>query len=297
MVSTRRQRSNSRTNDNRKRQEKSQSQEKEVEDKEESQIIQNAEKNKNENNSNGSAEQEENGSLKVAESETSEQERVIRIRPRKGGLGLRSKTADSGKNELSKLIPGYTAEMRLKTPSLSTFRPVGGIQDLIRKAECSDASTRNFVGQATNRHIDAMQRTATGSISTYDAAYSSFKKGVKKPKDNSAGKGWFNMQPTPMSDELKADLSVIRNRSYLDPKRFYKSSEKYNKVVQVGTVIEGASEFYSSRLTKKQRRSNITEEILADTGTSSWATNKFKKMQKEKTERSKQRRKRGRSRR
>ena len=54
--------------------------------------------------------------------------------------------------------------------------------------------------------------------------------------------------------------------------------------MQVGTVIEGAAEYYSSRLTKKQRRSNITEEILADPDTSTWAKNKFKKMSREQTE-------------
>ncbi|CAJ1936395.1 unnamed protein product [Cylindrotheca closterium] len=233
----------------------------------------------------------------MEEEQAAEPKRIVhRIRPRKGGLGLTAKTA-SGKNELTKLIPGYTAEMTLQTPSLAGFRPSGGIHDLIRQAESTDASTRNFVGKASEKHVDIMQRKVNGSISAYNATHSSFKKGIEKPKDETAGKGWFNMEPTPMSDELKADLSVIRNRSYLDPKRFYKSSDKHHKIVQVGTVIEGAAEYYSSRLTKKQRRSNITEEILADKGTSSWATNKFKKMQQEKTERSKQRRKRGRSRR
>lgn len=293
MVSTRRQRSNSKTNDSRKSEENPPSQEEEVkDDKEETQN-----ENENKEDQDNSEQKDENEDSNDPEQNSPEEKQIFRIRPKKGGLGLTRRTADSGKNELSKLIPGYTAEMSLQTPSLSTFRPSGGIQDLIRRAEHTDASTRNFVGKATNKHTDAMQRTASGSISAYDAAYSSFKKGMKQAKDEGAGKGWFNMQPTAMSDELKADLSVIRNRAYLDPKRFYKSSEKYNKVVQVGTVIEGASEFYSSRLTKKQRRANITEEILADTGTSSWANNKFKEMQREKTERSKQRRKRGRSRR
>eukprot|EP00961_Rhodomonas_salina_P281376 3801766-Rhodomonas_salina.1 len=34
--------------------------------------------------------------------------------------------------------------------------------------------------------------------------------------------------------------------------------------LQVGTVMQGAAEFYSSRLLKSERRSNLAEEILAD---------------------------------
>jgi hypothetical protein len=206
---------------------------------------------------------------------------------------LKYKTTKSGKNELTKLIPGYTAEMRLHTPSLDRFRPAGGIQALERRAERTDASTKGFVVEAATRHTDAMQKTSTGLLPTsYAAAYSSFKKGTKRAKDESAGKGWFNMQPTPMTEELKTDLAVIRNRTHLDPKKFYKSADKQHSIVQFGTVIEGASEYYSSRLTKKQRRANITEEILADPSTADYATNKFKKMSREKTAREKQAKKR-----
>ena len=131
-----------------------------------------------------------------------------------------------------------------------------------------------------------MQKPSNGLLPTsYLAAYSSFKKGTKRAKDDSAGKGWFNMQPMQMTDELKTDLAVVRNRTYLDPKKFYKSADKNHSIIQVGTVIEGAAEYYSSRLTKKQRRSNITEEFLADSGTSDYATNKFKQMSRDRNER------------
>jgi hypothetical protein len=211
---------------------------------------------------------------------------------------LKYKTTKSGKNELTKLIPGYTAEMRLHTPSLDRFRPAGGIQALERRAERTDASTKGFVVEAATRHTDAMQKTSTGLLPTsYTAAYSSFKKGTKRAKDESAGKGWFNMEPTVLTEEQKTDLAVIRNRTHLDPKKFYKSSDKQHSIVQFGTVIEGASEYYSSRLTKKQRRGNITEEILADPNTADYATNKFKKMSREKTAREKKTRKKGKGRR
>lgn len=86
-----------------------------------------------------------------------------------------------------------------------------------------------------------------------------------------------------MTEEVERDLALIRNRNYLDPKRFYKSADKPKSnakgVLQSGTVIEGPTEFYSSRLTKKQRRTNLVDEIMADPESSGWAQQKYKKMQ------------------
>ena len=205
-------------------------------------------------------------------------------------ISARHERRKKEKNELTHLIPGYTAPMKLSTSSLDRYRPSGGITALQRKAERTDASTKHFVVESAKKHTDSMQRSSTGLLPTsYSAAYSSFKKGMKRAPDDTAGKGWFGMTPTPMTDELKTDLAVIRNRSYLDPKKFYKSAEKHHKIVQVGTVIEGAAEFYSSRLTKKERRTNFTEEIMADPDSADWARNKFKKMSREKTNQQKQR--------
>jgi hypothetical protein len=117
------------------------------------------------------------------------------------------------------------------------------------------------------------------------AVYSSFKSGTKRPADKTAGSGWFGMAPTPVTDELKTDLAVIRNRNYLDPKRFYKSTDPIKgKVIQMGTVIEGPTEYFSARLSKKQRRSNLAEEIMADPASADYARNKFKAFQQTKTE-------------
>lgn len=201
------------------------------------------------------------------------------------------KTKDKGpRNDLTHLIAGYTAPMKLNTASLDKYRPSGGLLGLQRKAERTDKSTKDFVVEATSKHTSAMQNNNSGLLSTsYTSAYASFKKGTKRQADTSAGSGWFGMKPTAMTDELKTDLAIIKNRTYLDPKRFYKSSDKFGKVLQVGTVIEGATEFYSSRLTKKQRRSNLAEEIMADPAAADYTKNKFKKMQQSKWEEAKKR--------
>ncbi|KAG7368687.1 Fcf2 pre-rRNA processing [Nitzschia inconspicua] len=188
------------------------------------------------------------------------------------------------KNALTHLIPGYTAPMKLLSSSLDKFRPAGGIRELQKRAERTDASTKDFVLEATSKHTRAMSTSEGGLLpKSYTTAYSSFKRGTKRPPDTSVGKGWFGMTPTPLTEEVKTDLAVIRNRTYLDPKRFYKSADKHHRVVQVGTVVEGASEYFSSRLTKKERRSNFTDEIMADPASSDYAKNKFKQMSREKT--------------
>lgn len=196
-------------------------------------------------------------------------------------LGSPNKT-QGGKNALTSLIPGYTAPMRLDSSSLDKYRC--NMKELGKRAEKTDASTKDFSLEAIAKTAgNSMARTKEGFLpKSYTAAYSHFKKGTKKAVDESAGKGWFGMKPTAMTEDLKTDLALIRNRTYLDPKRFYKSTDKHHSVVQVGTVIEGASEFYSSRLTKKERRANLTEELMADQATLDYAKNKFLKMGREK---------------
>ncbi|KAL3665094.1 hypothetical protein V7S43_009727 [Phytophthora oleae] len=83
----------------------------------------------------------------------------------------------------------------------------------------------------------------------------------------SAGRRWFNFESDEMTDDARRDFALLRMRNYLDPKKFYKSSDHSRalpKHFQMGVVIEGAHEFHSARLTKKQRRKTFTDEIMAD---------------------------------
>ena len=35
-------------------------------------------------------------------------------------------------------------------------------------------------------------------------------------------------------------------------------------IVQIGTVVEGSADFYTSRIPKRQRKSNLIDELLSD---------------------------------
>jgi len=89
----------------------------------------------------------------------------------------------------------------------------------------------------------------------------------KKINDQvSAGPDWFDLPKTNLTPQLKRDLQLIEMRSVLDPHRHYKKNTRKGKIPtfsQTGTVIEGPTEFYSSRINKKDRAKNFVEETMA----------------------------------
>jgi hypothetical protein len=126
------------------------------------------------------------------------------------------------------------------------------------------------------------RRAARGDSTTYNPSISIL--GRKEEGFDAAGAARKVKTPSSMAiqDQLKTDISIIWSRNYLDPKKFYKSSDNFDgKVLQVGTVIEGSDEFYSSRLAKKDRRQNITEEIMADATVKNYAKCKYIEVQQE----------------
>ncbi|KAF2095300.1 rRNA-processing protein FCF2 [Rhizodiscina lignyota] len=85
-------------------------------------------------------------------------------------------------------------------------------------------------------------------------------------KKATAGPEWFNLPKTDLTPELKRDLQLIKMRNVLDPHRHYKKDNgkfRAPEFSQVGTIIEGPTDFYSSRLNKRDRRETFADEILA----------------------------------
>jgi hypothetical protein len=97
------------------------------------------------------------------------------------------------------------------------------------------------------------------------------------------GAAWFELPATPITDEVKADLRILRLRSAFDPKSFYKKddSSKFPSRFQMGTVVESAADFYSGRLTNKQRKRTLTEEVMADPHLRAVRQRRFARMQEE----------------
>ncbi|KAI8837527.1 Fcf2 pre-rRNA processing-domain-containing protein, partial [Chytridium lagenaria] len=100
------------------------------------------------------------------------------------------------------------------------------------------------------------------------------KRGSLAKEAETTGPGWFNMKAPDLTDEIKRDLEVIRSRAALDPKR--KSLPKF---FQIGTVMDSATDFYSGRLSNKERKNGILEELMADRDTKASLKKRFTKIQ------------------
>ena len=68
-------------------------------------------------------------------------------------------------------------------------------------------------------------------------------------------------------------------RNFLDPKKFYKSADAPSKFAQRGTMIESGSEYFSSRLTKAERRTTILDEVMSDAAARRYTKRKFGEIQ------------------
>ena len=213
----------------------------------------------------------------------------------------KSMPPSSTTNELSHLIPGYTAPMRLdgglSAKSLSELRKRTARRDAAMYARPSGSGswgslTRDIASQSMTsfgsaamdgKRPSSIIRTTFSSSSTHQSSTTRKRSGGADNNPSTSGSGWFNMIPSPMSSQLKTDLAIIRNRNYLDPKKFYKTADSFDgKVLQLGTVIEGSNEYYTSRLTKKERRMNLTDEVMADRTVTEYAKRKYRELQAEK---------------
>jgi hypothetical protein len=108
-------------------------------------------------------------------------------------------------------------------------------------------------------------------------------KAARAAKSDTAGRNWFGLPAATITEEVKTDLRVLRLRSAYDPKTFYKKFDdtKFPKYFQFGTVVEGAADSRSDRLSRKQRKRTLAEEILADQHLTSARKKRYSKLQQE----------------
>ncbi|KAI3737831.1 hypothetical protein L2E82_27844 [Cichorium intybus] len=78
----------------------------------------------------------------------------------------------------------------------------------------------------------------------------------------------FDMPAPTLTPELKKDLQLLKLRNVIDPKRHYKKGDSklntFPKYFQVGTVVEPVAEYFTSRLTKRERKATLADELLSD---------------------------------
>ena len=94
------------------------------------------------------------------------------------------------------------------------------------------------------------------------------------------------MPRTALSPGAKSDLHLLKLRSVLDPQRHYRSesiTSSAPEFSQMGQIIQGPTEYFSSRLSNKERKRNFVEEILANEQFTSRFKRKYTEIQASKT--------------
>lgn len=99
----------------------------------------------------------------------------------------------------------------------------------------------------------------------------------KAEREQSKGKKWYGLPATEMTEEIKHDLEVLQMRSVIDPKHFYKKNDLkvLPKYFQIGKVMDSPIDFHSDRLTKKERKKTLVDELLADAEFSRYNKRKY----------------------
>ncbi|KAK9430047.1 Fcf2 pre-rRNA processing-domain-containing protein [Lipomyces doorenjongii] len=103
----------------------------------------------------------------------------------------------------------------------------------------------------------------------------------KEAKEATAGEKWFDMPKTELTPTIKRDMQLLRLRNVLDPKRHYRreNEKEVPKYFQTGTIMEGPTEYFSSRLTKKERKQTLADEILANEKAKAYFKRKYDEIQ------------------
>ncbi|KAI0405338.1 Fcf2-domain-containing protein [Xylaria palmicola] len=100
-----------------------------------------------------------------------------------------------------------------------------------------------------------------------------------------AGPQWFNLPATDLTPELRRDLQLLKMRDVLDPKRHYKkdNTRAIPQFSQVGTVMPGPTDYFSARMTKKDRKRTLLQDVLETEDTTRRFKSKYGEIQAVKT--------------
>ncbi|KAL9051051.1 MAG: hypothetical protein Q9162_006274 [Coniocarpon cinnabarinum] len=128
------------------------------------------------------------------------------------------------------------------------------------------------------------QRLANQGIRKVEDPVKTKRQQVKDQKAT-AGNSWFNLPRTNMTPQLKRDLQILRMRNVLDPHRHYKKDG--NKALvpeysQVGTIVEGPTEFFSARVPRRERHQTLSGGVMEDERGSKRMKRKYEELQERK---------------
>ena len=138
------------------------------------------------------------------------------------------------------------------------------------------------IASALSSEVNALYRSTAADAQREVAA------DTARKAPETAGRKWFEMEAPEMTDAVRQDLLLLRNRNFIDAKRFYKGAKNEHKKAlpkffQMGTIVEAPHEFVSGRLSKKERKATIMDELLSDDRLRGYTRKTFLQIQKKKS--------------
>lgn len=185
-------------------------------------------------------------------------------------------------------VPKRVHRDAIKDIDLEEFeKDMGWINGPQKEQEDKAYSTVTLLAQGLTTVDKALQKSVIKpgfeqleSVPPYEESKRLLQTERRKERAKTKGKDWFNMNPPEMTPEIKHDLEILQMRSALDPKHFYKKNDLkvLPKYFQIGKVIDSPVDYYSGRLTKKERKTTIVDELMADAEFSKYNKRKYKQI-------------------
>ncbi|XP_045829297.1 rRNA-processing protein fcf2-like [Trifolium pratense] len=107
---------------------------------------------------------------------------------------------------------------------------------------------------------------------------------LRQQVKDTLGKDWFDMPAQTITPELQRDWKLLKLRGVIDPKLHFKRSDSKNsktlpKYFQMGTIVDSPVDYYTGRLTKRERKTSIAEEFLADQTSAAYRKRKVREIE------------------
>ncbi|KAF2841450.1 Fcf2-domain-containing protein [Patellaria atrata CBS 101060] len=137
----------------------------------------------------------------------------------------------------------------------------------------------------SSRLVDSSQRELSNKVRKVEDKLV-IKRKIAEEKKATAGPSWYNLPRTELTPELRRDLQLLKMRNVLDPHRHYKKENGRAEAPpfsQVGTIIEGPTEYFSARIQNKDRKRTLVDEVLAGEATTGRFKRKYADIQSDKT--------------
>jgi len=188
---------------------------------------------------------------------------------------------DGGEAELP--APAYFGALRAATAAArldALERTAHRAERALRDAPDDDEAVRPPAVERTDDATDAALARAFAAAQTGQGPKRKKRKtrAEKRAPAKDAGPGWYNLGRADATVSAD-DRAALALRCVADPKRHYKRQDAPSEFAALGTVVAGKFDGASGTLKKRERKTGLMGELLADAGARSYAKRRFTAVQ------------------